>query len=183
MGLGPLAAPEGLPKLVFINDPVAGVNFVLEPENRIARKTQAGMMGMKYAPAMASTAGEMHDVVVEKGVRTEMRTFSMRVPPPTGEAATRAAPAFKNESLGRQVIEGVQADGTRTVMTIPAGQIGNERPIEIVSERWYSPELETVVMTRHTDPRMGETVYRLTNINRAEPAHTLFEVPADYAVK
>ncbi len=80
-------------------------------------------------------------------------------------------------------LEGVQADGTRTVMTIPAGQIGNERPIEIVSERWYSPELETVVMTKPPDPRMGETVYRLANINRAEPAHALFEVPADYTVK
>jgi hypothetical protein len=51
----------------------------------------------------------------------------------------------------------------RTTITIPAGEIGNERAIEIVSERWYSPELQLVVMTRHSDPRTGETVYRLTN--------------------
>ena len=68
-------------------------------------------------------------------------------------------------------------------MTIPAGEIGNELPINIVSERWYSPELQTIVMTRRSDPRMGETVYRLTNINRSEPARSLFEVPADYTVK
>ncbi|HYP02228.1 MAG TPA: hypothetical protein VER76_18700, partial [Pyrinomonadaceae bacterium] len=49
--------------------------------------------------------------------------------------------------------------------------------------RWYSPELQTVVMTRHSDPRFGETSYRLTNINRGEPARTLFEVPSDYTVK
>jgi hypothetical protein len=87
------------------------------------------------------------------------------------------------ESLGKQNIEGVDAEGTRTTVTIPAGEIGNERPIEIVSERWYSPELQLVVMTRNSDPRSGETTYRLTNISRTEPAKSLFEVPADYTVK
>jgi hypothetical protein len=77
----------------------------------------------------------------------------------------------------------VDADGTRTTITIPAGEIGNERAIEIVSERWYSPELQLVVMTRHSDPRTGETVYRLTNINRTEPVKSLFEVPSDYTIK
>jgi len=72
--------------------------------------------------------------------------------------------------------------GTRTTVIIPASQVGNERPIEIVSERWYSPQLKTVVMTSHKDPRMGETTYRLTNISMSEPARNLFEVPAGYAV-
>ena len=89
----------------------------------------------------------------------------------------------KSEPLGKQTIEGVEAEGTRTVTTIPAGKIGNERPIEIVFERWYSPELQTVIMTRHNDPRFGETIYRLTNISRDEPSRSLFEVPAGYTVK
>ncbi len=89
----------------------------------------------------------------------------------------------KKESLGKQMMEGVEAEGTRTIATIPAGTLGNEQPIQIVSERWYSPELQTVVMTRHSDPRVGETTFRLTNINRGEPARSLFEVPADYTVK
>jgi TonB family protein len=89
----------------------------------------------------------------------------------------------RNESLGKQSIEGVEAEGTRRTVEIPAGEIGNERPIEIVFERWYSPELQVVVMTKHSDPRFGETTYRLTNINRSEPAHELFEVPADYKVQ
>ena len=89
----------------------------------------------------------------------------------------------KTESLGKQTIEGVEVEGTRNVTTIPAGEIGNERAIEIVFERWYSPELQTVVMTRHTDPRFGETSYRLTNISRDEPARSLFEVPAGYTIK
>jgi len=89
----------------------------------------------------------------------------------------------KSESLGKQAIEGVEAEGTRTTITIAAGEIGNERPIEIVMERWYSPELQTMVMNRHSDPRFGETVYRLTNISRSEPPKSLFEVPADYSLK
>jgi TonB family protein len=87
------------------------------------------------------------------------------------------------ESLGKQMIEGVEAEGTRTTITFPAGMMGNERPINVVSERWYSPELQTVVLSKHSDPRFGETTLRLVNINRGEPARTLFEVPSDYAVK
>jgi TonB family protein len=88
----------------------------------------------------------------------------------------------KSESLGKQLVEGVEAEGTRTTVTIPAGQIGNDRAIEIVNERWYSPELQTVVTTRASDPRFGETVYRLTNIDRSEPAKSMFEVPPEYTI-
>jgi TonB family protein len=88
----------------------------------------------------------------------------------------------KTESLGKQNIEGVDAEGTRNTVEIPAGEIGNEREIEIVFERWYSPELQLVVMTKHSDPRFGETTYRLININRSEPAHELFELPDDYTL-
>jgi hypothetical protein len=86
------------------------------------------------------------------------------------------------EQLGTQTIEGVAAEGTRVTFTIPAGKIGNDRPIVTVNERWYSPELQTVVLTKNSDPRMGETTYRLTNIDRSEPDPSLFQVPADYTV-
>ena len=89
----------------------------------------------------------------------------------------------KKESLGKQTIEGVEAEGTRYITTIAAGVVGNELPISIVAESWYSPELQAVVMSKHSDPRVGENTYRLTGINRGEPAHSLFELPADYTVK
>ncbi len=92
-------------------------------------------------------------------------------------------PNSRTESLGKQNIGGVEAEGTKTTVTIPAGEIGNERPIEIVSERWYSLELQAVVMTRHIDPRFGENSYRLANIDRTEPARSLFEVPAGYRIE
>jgi hypothetical protein len=76
----------------------------------------------------------------------------------------------------------VRVEGTRSTVTIAAGAIGNQAPIEIVSERWYSPELKTVILSRRVDPRFGETTYRLENIVRVEPPADLFQVPADYKV-
>jgi TonB family protein len=118
-----------------------------------------------------------------KGDEPPAGAMMIRTPAPGGlapEGEQRVKPV--TESLGKQSIEGVEAEGTRTTVTFPAGAIGNERPINIVSERWYSPELQTVVMTRHSDPRFGETTYRLTNFFRSEPARTLFDVPSDYTL-
>lgn len=90
---------------------------------------------------------------------------------------------MNRESLGKQMIEGIECEGQRIVQTIPAGQIGNERPIEIINERWYSPELQVTVMTKQSDPRFGETIFRLAGITRAEPDEFLFKVPSEYTVK
>jgi hypothetical protein len=87
------------------------------------------------------------------------------------------------ESLGNQVIEGVTAEGQRVTMTIEAGKIGNERPIVTFNERWYSQELQTVISSKNVDPRIGETTYKLINIDRGEPDSSLFQVPADYTVE
>jgi len=73
--------------------------------------------------------------------------------------------------------------GDENTITIPAGQVGNERPIDIVDEQWRSPDLQLSVLSKHADPRMGETVYSLTNISRAEPSPTLFQVPPEYTVQ
>ena len=86
-------------------------------------------------------------------------------------------------SLGTKDFDGVKAEGKSTVWTIPAGEIGNKNPINVVSESWYSPELQVTVQSRYSDPRTGETVYRLTNIRRTEPAPDLFKVPEEYKSK
>ena len=91
---------------------------------------------------------------------------------PTGQGVTTA--------LGSKEFDRIRADGSRTTWTIPAGKIGNEKPIDVVSERWYSPELLLVVSSRYFDPRRGETTYRLTNLKRGEPDASLFQVPADF---
>jgi TonB family protein len=115
-------------------------------------------------------------------------TLSSAAPSGAVQAATfggspqRIKIESNTESLGKQMIEGVEAEGTRTVQTIPAGAVGNERPIEIVRERWYSPELQMVVLNRSVDPRVGETTMRLTNILRSEPDASLFQIPSDYTI-
>jgi hypothetical protein len=86
------------------------------------------------------------------------------------------------EQLGTTFMEGVAVEGTRSTTTIPAGEIGNEQPIVIVSERWMSPDLKVLVMSKQSDPRFGETTYRLTNLTRSEPSPQLFEIPADFKV-
>ena len=80
-------------------------------------------------------------------------------------------------------MEGVTVTGTRTTRTIPAGQIGNDRPISIVTEVWTSPELKTVVYSKRSDPRMGDQTFQLTNIVRAEPDPSLFMVPSDFKIQ
>ena len=100
-----------------------------------------------------------------------------------GGAMTATSSRGVREELAPQNIEGVMANGTRTTTTIPAGEIGNAQEIKIVSEQWFSDELQVLVMTKHSDPRSGETIYRLANILRAEPDPSLFMVPADYTIQ
>src|SRR5438874_1813601 len=90
----------------------------------------------------------------------------------------QASGEIQKQSLGTQFINGVNAEGTRVTRTIPAGQIGNDKPIQVVSERWYSADLQMVVKSTHTDPRFGTTTYTLTNVQRTEPAASLFTVPS-----
>jgi hypothetical protein len=87
------------------------------------------------------------------------------------------------ETLPGRTIEGVWAEGVRRTTTIAAGAIGNERPITIVSEEWTSPDLRTLVLTQHTDPRVGTSTYKVVNIVRGDPDPSLFQVPADYTVQ
>jgi hypothetical protein len=89
---------------------------------------------------------------------------------------------LKTEELGRQTMEGVTVQGRRITTTIPAGEMGNDQPIVIVNETWFSPELQTMVLSKRSDPRSGDTVTRMINISRSEPAHLLFELPADYKI-
>ena len=84
--------------------------------------------------------------------------------------------------LGTQLINGVQAEGKRTTLTIPVGQIGNDRPINVVGETWFSTDLQMIVKSLNSDPRFGDTTFELTNVSRAEPDPSLFQVPAGYTV-
>jgi hypothetical protein len=189
-GIAPIDTSARARQTITIHDPVSGEHFILDPEQSRARRLKV-FDPSGEAPHAARISREVH---VEKGHATsegpkltETVSFAAKE---GGDVLTfraghgvGAAGDAQTEPLGTEVIEGVSAEGVRSTVVIPAGQIGNERPIEIVSERWFSPELKTVIVSRHSDPRAGETVYRLTKIVRAEPDPTLFQVPADYTVE
>jgi hypothetical protein len=151
--IGPIL-PQGDVQIVTINDPVAKVHYSLDFARKVA--IQSPMM-------------------FTKRLEGPVRGF-----PPAKAAEVRDS---RTESLGAREIEGVKAEGTKTTVTIPAGAIGNVAPIEMVSERWYSPELQTVVLSRRSDPRFGETTYRLENIVRTEPPSELFQIPPDFTIE
>lgn len=153
---------------IWIVDPVANVGYVLDVKEQRART-------VPLAVALAG-AKERAYVRIRAAGSEEIISFF-----PVGKQKSGELQA-KGEPLGRQIIEGVEADGNRTTETIPAGAIGNDRPIEIVSESWYSPELQLQVKSRHYDPRTGETTFRLAGIRRDEPAPDLFKVPAGYQI-
>ncbi len=175
--IGPVPAGPNPPQLVFITDPVAGVSYVLDANKKTAQKVPLGPGIAQGATMIASGFGQAGGVVMGAGPETEMRiqTHVRVAGSPAGQPAAQ-------ESLGSKVIEGVQAEGTRTTMTIPAGQMGNERPIVTVTERWYSPQLQATVLSTTKDPLMGQSTYQLTNVSLSEPAPSLFEVPADYTL-
>jgi hypothetical protein len=198
--IGPYAAAGDPPQTFFINDPVAGVTYILDPASKVARKMARIELNYKVEQGAADKtiierrlAGALPAAGAAKGgdAKGEPHSFIITSPaaPPDGPGSSNVQfyaykmADSKTEKLAPQNIEGVQAEGTRRTETIPAGEIGNEQPIQIVNETWYSPELQIVVMTRHSDPRFGETTYKLTNVQRGEPSPTLFQVPPDYTVK
>ena len=148
--------------------------------------------------AVDARAAGQNNVIVSEKIREEIRAATTAPAAITrgvvGQITVSDAPGFsmaystgsgsqwekRTEELGTQNIEGVEAEGTRTITTIPAGAIGNERPIEITYEKWYSRDLQMVVMSKHNDPRYGEQTYRLTNIVRSEPDPSLFTLPNGY---
>ena len=180
--IGPWASNAEPFTTIFINDPVSKTSLILNSQNKTVEK----MTSPEVRTLSARGPAGMGPAIAARRVTQwtgpgEPATFSVAGTLSAGTIVS-ADSNTKNESLGAQTIEGVRAEGTRTTVTLPAGSIGNDLPIDIVSERWYSPELQTVVMTKRNDPRMGETVYRLTNLSRSEPARSLFEAPADYTV-
>jgi hypothetical protein len=176
--IGNLSASDA-PHIVFIQDPVAQTAYTLNLTDKTAQKMPALPPNITTSGAMSGAPGKF---VMQMGT-----SVSAGGPPPPGIAMQRTFitadqdPA-STEDLGSQTMEGVLVNGVRTTHTIPAGEIGNDKPISIVTEVWTSPDLKTIVYSKRTDPRMGEQTFQLTNIVRSEPDASLFMVPADFKI-
>ena len=192
---------------VTILDPVGGHRYLLDADQRIARaavlraaaplRGELGPLRQKGDVASLETTrppapppgvppppARLPSI---EAVGPEAVILGTTAPGAPGHVALFTSDArskydSRTENLGTRNMEGVEAEGTRTTTTIPADAIGNERPIEIVYERWHSKELDMTVLSKHNDPRFGEQTYRLTNIVRAEPDPSLFALPSGYKV-
>lgn len=88
-----------------------------------------------------------------------------------------------SKTLAPREIDGVKATGQVRSYEIPAGELGNRNPIVVSDETWYAPDLHITLSSKHSDPRTGDSLFRIENLKRDEPAPALFAPPADYAVK
>jgi hypothetical protein len=192
--LGNLSATNA-PHIVFIQDPVSQTSYTLNLTDKTAQKMPAPPAGSPSAgpeirisagaavPAPGPIAGASSKVIIQangsgEGVLGPLPQTLAVQSLIAGDDSSQVA----TENLGSQTMQGVLVNGTRTTRTIPAGQIGNEQPINIVTEVWTSPDLKTVVYSKRSDPRTGDQTFQLTNIVRADPDPSLFAVPADFKV-
>jgi hypothetical protein len=183
--IGPWAASGSPPTMITIQDPVLGVSYFLDPQQKVATKVPvlpAGkdLVAIAGGPGTASV-GSAHVGVGfvspgEEGMPVTIGAYA-------GPGSQDLHPDEEAESLGTESIAGISTDGTQTTTTIPANAVGNERPLDIVRERWYSSDLQIVLRSKQIDPRFGETVYNVTKIDRSEPPSSLFEVPSGYTIR
>ncbi len=193
--------PDGQVTSVFISDPVGKANYSLDPASQTASRLavyfvahpsgEPAVAGGTIAHAGLPPGGGTVTVMTSStGGATEVHEVQKSVIVTAGAGGSFKVDSFNSakgdvvkEDLGEQTIEGILAKGTRTTTTVPAGALDNEQPIRIVSEEWFSQELQVLVLTRHSDPRVGDTTYRLVHVSRTEPEKSLFELPAGYTIR
>jgi len=190
--IGNLSATNA-PHLVFIQDPVTQVSYTLDLTDKTAQKMAMPSLPSSGTMVSGTTGAEKAGPVIMMSLQNGQTTAPagpMPPPLPAPNATIMMQKAImiddsaqvSTEDLGSETMQGVAVTGTRTTRTIPAGQIGNDAPISIVTEVWMSPELKTVVYSKRSDPRMGVQTFQLSNITRTEPDPSLFTVPAGFSI-
>jgi hypothetical protein len=190
----------GYPSAVTISDPLAKLSWTLIPGTKTARETPTALpgtysirqadgtetraAGVGGTRAIAGGGGGGTGGAISGGGAGGTRMVAPTPMPAQagGGTMTRRSSNTVEENLPNKSIENLLCTGIRRTTTIPAGQIGNEQAIKIVSEEWTSIDLQVLVLTDLTDPRTGRSTYKLLNVRRTEPDATLFKVPADYTI-
>jgi hypothetical protein len=192
-------------QMVFVTDPVGHVSYTITPAERIVLKSDGAPVDtvffntgggqMIYMKQRADPGELERKREVERKIATDKIVADKMTASEGGKiyafednmvvARESSGPAWDEqvEKLAARQVEGVMAEGTRTTRTIPAGAIGNERPIVTTIEEWRSPDLQVLVSTTTSDPRAGDHTYKLENIVKGEPDPSLFQAPAGYTVK
>jgi hypothetical protein len=160
---------------ITITDPVTGSSWSLDVDTHEARQGPVLPRLFEGTLGLYRARSELDRLTIV--VNGQMNQFNV-VRPPDGTSAEQRA----EDHLAARTIEGLRVEGIRRTTTIPAGAIGNERPIVVTSDEWTSPELKVLVLSESNDPRTGTSTYKLVNVKRGDPPSSLFQVPADYTV-
>lgn len=89
---------------------------------------------------------------------------------------------LSRQDLGKSDVSGMEVVSTRETRTIEAGIVGNDRPISITKEFWYSPKLALNMLVKRNDPRSGAQTFTVTDLSLGEPDPKYFQVPAGFTV-
>lgn len=186
--------PGGSRIITIVRDPVAGVRYWMDSREKVARRELIrSPVSERQTKALEERnirarerGGAMLEVQSESPLEAAIKVARQSVARAVsghgnGDLARNIQPETKG--LGDRTIEGVAAVGARVLAVIPAGQIGNEKPLTVTSEAWYSSELRIIVMSKVSDPVTGDTTFQLTHLRRGEPSSDLFEVPAGYRLR
>lgn len=174
------------PGLAPASAPVRGFRVFSQQRSSRGAGSPSSMMAPGFAAASSSPAdagparpSEPSTAAMPPAPAADV-FFVTQGPAGAGCGAPNTKPAPQAVSIGERRIEGLKVTGSRLEFTIGAGEVGNDQPITVRTDQWFSPELGVVVASTHNDPMIGEQTYRLEQINRAEPDPALFTVPADY---
>ena len=196
---------KGEIRAITIHDPVAGATYVLNPRNKAAGAARARIEQLRKEGKLPPPRNE---IVLRRSDNDDDNVriavdgnapIHIDAPSASGRAGNprelmlgplggafndmKWARKASSRELGTREIDGVRAEGKLRSYEIPAGEVGNRNPIVVSDEIWFAPELQITVLTKHSDPRSGDNIYRLASLKRDEPAASLFAVPADYTVK
>lgn len=164
---------------ILIVDPVLNTFIMLDPQNKIATvhhsQERSGAVPdskpvpSNAPPAQARNAADPQSQALLQSLRDKQDQSMAR--------------QHSREDLGTMEIEGFTVKGLRLTTTTPAGAMGNDKPMTMTSERWFSEDLKMDLLTKSSSPESGQHVRRLANIRSGDPDPLLFQVPTDYTVK
>ena len=171
--------------MIMITDPVAEVSYSLNKKTHTAVKLD--MLYSMTVNGETVTVRAMPEQVrdeVKLKAEAELKAAEANV---AGSGRGSVVPDMAEpveEDLGTQMMEGLAVSGKRITRTFPANSsVGNDQAFKIVTEQWYSPDLQMNIMTHLDDPRqITTTTVHYTNLKRGDPEPSLFQVPADYTI-
>ncbi len=116
------------------------------------------------------------------GYYRETSEMTYKPSPETSGQLRDGAGTYTHENLGENTVAGLPTVGMRDTTTLNAGIVGNDRPLSIIREFWYSQKLGINLLSSLSDGRYGTQRFKATELTQGEPEPSLFEMPSGYTL-